>query len=426
MAYADTFIKSQETRNTEVLSQDEIDQLLAAINTDPSAQVGPVAPGHVHSSQRKYRAKNKLTDTKKVTIYDFERPRSFSQKRLDKIAEVYNIAAASPLSELFKGVVYWESIQANEITCEEFLHSVVTPLASAVIDIGGNNRAIATIDASVAHAIVYSIFCTISIFQGPETILPYMTPLELRALSIVFDTVADKLSRVLEQPCVVVSTSYGQVPPESLPCAPREMGLMLVDEVHLRSAVGVASVFTPSCVFSKKSESKRKYSGSVLDSFVDDINVALSVRATGITKTVREVKQLKVNSMLTFDSGLTIYSEHVPTFRAKLINKIKRQAYVLDILYKEELKMSKQHKLVDSIGDIDLVISAEVGRTTMKLKDLKSITEGSLIELDQIAGEPINIFANNAIVGKGEVVVSDDVMTIRVLEFASGGDILDD
>lgn len=66
--------------------------------------------------------------------------------------------------------------------------------------------------------------------------------------------------------------------------------------------------------------------------------------------------------------------------------------------------------------DIELEVSVELGRTRMRIKDVLSLGEGSIIELDKLVGEPVDIYANNKLIARGEVVVIDEDFGVRVTE----------
>jgi len=61
-----------------------------------------------------------------------------------------------------------------------------------------------------------------------------------------------------------------------------------------------------------------------------------------------------------------------------------------------------------------LQLSVELGRTRMILKELLELGVGSIIELDRLAGEPVDIMLNNKLLAKGEVVVIDEKLGVRV------------
>jgi flagellar motor switch protein FliN/FliY len=77
---------------------------------------------------------------------------------------------------------------------------------------------------------------------------------------------------------------------------------------------------------------------------------------------------------------------------------------------------------LDFILDLPLEVSVEIGRTKMLIKDLLKLTQGSIIELERIAGEPVDIYVNGKLMAKGEVVVVNDRFGVRVTEIISAQD----
>lgn len=74
---------------------------------------------------------------------------------------------------------------------------------------------------------------------------------------------------------------------------------------------------------------------------------------------------------------------------------------------------------IDLIGDIPVEITVELGRTHKKISEILELGQGSVIELDKLVGEPLNIYANGKFIAKGEVVVIDDSFGVRVTEIES-------
>jgi flagellar motor switch protein FliN/FliY len=66
--------------------------------------------------------------------------------------------------------------------------------------------------------------------------------------------------------------------------------------------------------------------------------------------------------------------------------------------------------------DVPLEVTVELGRTTRKIKEILNFSPGSIIELNKLAGEPIDILVNGKHVAKGEVVVIDENFGIRVTD----------
>jgi flagellar motor switch protein FliN/FliY len=68
------------------------------------------------------------------------------------------------------------------------------------------------------------------------------------------------------------------------------------------------------------------------------------------------------------------------------------------------------------ILDVPLKVSVELGRTKMLINDLLQLGQGSVIELDKIAGEPMEILINNKLVALGEVVVVNEKFGVRLTD----------
>ena len=74
---------------------------------------------------------------------------------------------------------------------------------------------------------------------------------------------------------------------------------------------------------------------------------------------------------------------------------------------------------LDFILDIPLKVSVELGRTQIIVKDLLQLGQGSVLELDKLAGEPLEILVNGKLVAKGEVVVVNEKFGIRLTDIIS-------
>lgn len=68
----------------------------------------------------------------------------------------------------------------------------------------------------------------------------------------------------------------------------------------------------------------------------------------------------------------------------------------------------------DVLQNIPVTLSIEVGRAVIKIRDLMRLTQGSVVELDRIAGEPLDLLVNNTVVAQGEVVLVNDRYGIRL------------
>ncbi|MUK89905.1 flagellar motor switch phosphatase FliY [Ornithinibacillus sp. L9] len=86
-----------------------------------------------------------------------------------------------------------------------------------------------------------------------------------------------------------------------------------------------------------------------------------------------------------------------------------------------ELNQNEQRNL-DMLLDIPLKVTVELGRTNRSIRDILDLSAGSIIELDKLAGEPVDILVNEKLIAKGEVVVIDENFGVRVTDIISQSD----
>jgi flagellar motor switch protein FliN/FliY len=84
----------------------------------------------------------------------------------------------------------------------------------------------------------------------------------------------------------------------------------------------------------------------------------------------------------------------------------------------ESLVSSGDEKL-DAILDIPVTISMEVGRSNITIRNLLQLNQGSVIELDRVAGESLDVLVNGTLIAHGEVVVVNDKFGIRLTDVIS-------
>lgn len=70
------------------------------------------------------------------------------------------------------------------------------------------------------------------------------------------------------------------------------------------------------------------------------------------------------------------------------------------------------------LQNISVTLSIEVGRAMIKIRDLMRLTQGSVVELDRIAGEPLDLLINNTVVAQGEIVLVNDRYGVRLTRVA--------
>lgn len=80
---------------------------------------------------------------------------------------------------------------------------------------------------------------------------------------------------------------------------------------------------------------------------------------------------------------------------------------------------TQSDRRLDLLLDVPLSVTVELGRTRMTIQELLSLGPGSVVELDKVAGEPLDIVVNDRLVARGEAVVVNDKFGIRITDIVS-------
>jgi flagellar motor switch protein FliN/FliY len=84
--------------------------------------------------------------------------------------------------------------------------------------------------------------------------------------------------------------------------------------------------------------------------------------------------------------------------------------------FTEKNKLSETQNDIDFILDIPVQLTVELGRTKIAIKNLLQLAQGSVVELDGMAGEPMDVLVNGCLIAQGEVVVVNDKFGIRLTD----------
>src|SRR5690242_317307 len=74
---------------------------------------------------------------------------------------------------------------------------------------------------------------------------------------------------------------------------------------------------------------------------------------------------------------------------------------------------------IDLLMDVSMRVTVELGRTRMQLAQILELQHGSVVELDRLAGDPVDVFVNDCMVARGEVVIVDDKFGVRITGMVS-------
>lgn len=77
---------------------------------------------------------------------------------------------------------------------------------------------------------------------------------------------------------------------------------------------------------------------------------------------------------------------------------------------------SSEHKAIEMLMDVSMQVMVELGRTRMTLRQILDLQKGSVVELNRVAGDVVDIYVNGHLIARGEVVVVDDKFGVRITE----------
>jgi flagellar motor switch protein FliN/FliY len=86
----------------------------------------------------------------------------------------------------------------------------------------------------------------------------------------------------------------------------------------------------------------------------------------------------------------------------------------------QQVMHDAQASSIELLRDVELNVKIELGRSRMLVEDVLKLTEGSVVELDKLAGDPVDVFVNDRLVARGEVLVLNDNFCVRVNEIVAG------
>lgn len=84
--------------------------------------------------------------------------------------------------------------------------------------------------------------------------------------------------------------------------------------------------------------------------------------------------------------------------------------------------MTNTHSGFDLLRNVDVCLSVELGRTTMKLKQVMALSEGSVVALDRLTDELLDVMVNGRVIAKAEIVNQDGRFALRIAEMGAGDD----
>lgn len=133
---------------------------------------------------------------------------------------------------------------------------------------------------------------------------------------------------------------------------------------------------------------------------------------------VEEVKEIKNDEGISWND---VQDEMKAS--AKPVEKKEVSSVIFDEIKQGKVKEASLD--MDFLMDIPLTVTVELGRGRMLISELLRLGQSSVIELTKFAGEPMDVFVNNRLIAKGEVVVIDERFGVRLTDIVSHAERLD-
>lgn len=165
--------------------------------------------------------------------------------------------------------------------------------------------------------------------------------------------------------------------------------------------------------------------GDIIDSEIMQLlplNFAKDLFTSLFDKDIEESESLEYNNQENAGYNVNIKTEY-DTYKNDNVMEVKSNDKVevekFNFKNFESNNDKRYNESIDLIQDIPIEITVELGRTIKKISEVLEYGPGTIIELDKLVGEPLDIKANGRIIAKGEVVVIDDNFGIRVTDILS-------
>ncbi|MDD3693108.1 MAG: flagellar motor switch protein FliN [Oscillospiraceae bacterium] len=92
------------------------------------------------------------------------------------------------------------------------------------------------------------------------------------------------------------------------------------------------------------------------------------------------------------------------------------KSYYLSDLSSNNNQESASLQNLDIVMDLPMEVNVQIGKAKKRIREIIEFTQGSIIELDKQAGDPVDIIVNNELIARGDVIVIDDIFGVRITE----------
>jgi len=413
---------------TEVLSQDEINQLLTAINASKpeSEDIRPPA------------------DKRKIKIYDFKRPDKFSREQIRTISMIHDVFArlsTTYLTAQLRSIAYVHVASVDQLTYEEFIRSIPTPTTLAIINMDPlKGNAILEIDPCITFSIIDRLL------GGPGEGTKFQHELTDIEASLMEGVIVRLLGNLREAWTQVIDLRprLGQIdtnPQFAQIVPPTDMVVLVTMEAKVGEVEGMINFCIPYLTvepiigklstqlwFSTIPSVKSK----LINYYGRDIPVPVKLTAEVLRRdyTLGEINDWKEGTVISPLCPLTpnhcylrlgdrrvwycemMDDEKSYPKKVVIVDQAKKPFGTED----SRMEINEISPVTSALMMAKMKITVELGATAKTVKEVLSIGEYTILELDKLAGEPLDVKANGVLIAKGEAVVIDENFGVRITE----------
>lgn len=419
-----------------VLSQEEIDQLLTVLSAG-DAKPEDYKPAMIG---------------KKIKIYDFKRPDKFSKQQIQTISIIHETFArltTNSLSSQLRSMAHIHVASVDQLTYEEFLRSIPAPTILATINMEPlKGYAAMEIDPDITFSIIDRICGGIGkktksrheLDDIEQSVMKNIIFRMLGNLREAWTTVLDLRPRLAkidtnpQLPMIVPST---------------DMTVLVTLETKIGEIEGIINICIPYITVEPIIEKLSSWPWQSVTSnntpfissnlkFREDIPVRLTAEILRRDYPVKEIWKWNDETLILPLRPLSpgycylrlgdrrVWQCQILPDCKWFLKKIKIVNYAEKPFGTEgnDMKMEEGNSpAADALFGAMMKISVELGSTLKTVKEVFAMGEGTILELDKLAGEPVDVKANGIIIAHGDVVVIDENFGVRITEIAATSDV---
>ena len=413
--------------------QQEIDQLLDASSTKSTE------PENYHPG----------CDSRKIRIYDFKRPDIFSKDQIRTMSILHEDFARNAtfiFTNKFKMPCCIQVVSVYQLTYGEFIRSVRIPTAIGAVSIDKpfSHQIVFEIDSMISFAFINRAFGV-----NDHNITPQheLTRLEWVVVKDVFEKLIDCLKQSWKfiVPDFKAVIHHVDTNPQFINIAsPSDMTVLIVMEVKVGDVDGEITINYPyDCLLGVMERLSIQFwysRNKVLvynkkNKLIDRMDIPVEIVAEifcrdysletifswkkdelllPLVPQVSNICFLKFGDQRVFECLMVKNIKQFP--KKVLIKNIVKNPYMMERKMKIE---AVNPQVVNALAKAGITISVELGQTVKTVNDILKMGEGTIVELDKLTGDLVDIKANGVLIAKGEVVVIDENFGVRVIEIAS-------